>query len=266
MKRIKIDIECDDELLKAAIGSAICDGLERNGFSNIQVKTLMVYHEVKWNLPGDPVNNFSRESTTSIELNAKPSPGRPPMYMHELIHPLGAFAHPECVIAAVDRFSPDVLRYPILVDPGFEIPSYKKNLGEFLESAPNPHATTASQVDTGNLSVYFQKDAPNIMVEQYIPMFVDQGATDRQIVYVKSLDEVEDLELVKNHTKADNHVRLLIAIDERDGTCYSTLFAECSKPGGPNFFMAVGWINFAKKEDLVAKWPQMQIPVGNNHS
>lgn len=124
----------------------------------------------------------------------------------------------------------------------------------------NPHAVTASQVP---LSPYVGvvSDGPRkIHVEQYIPMFVDQGMYEREHAYVDTVDEVNELPFVKRHGDADTHEKFMIAIGERDGNCYATLYSLLTAGG----LMMVGWINYAKRDDLLAKYPLVDMPAGNN--
>lgn len=130
---VKIKIECDDPLLNAAIASAIADGLQRNDFDNVMVKTLMVYQEVRM-VAGAP-QNFAKKNiinkTLGMDVSDEPQVGRPPLIMTEL-QPARMLGHPICVDTLRQR-QPDLLHAPVLLDMGIEPTDYAKRADAFLK-------------------------------------------------------------------------------------------------------------------------------------
>jgi hypothetical protein len=127
----------------------------------------------------------------------------------------------------------------------------------------NPHAVTTPQMPAGTVGKYYSlpSDRPRkIHVEQFIPMFVDQGVRERVQAYVDTVDEVEGLAFVKCHAQAEDHDHFAIVIDERDGVCYTTLFSVLTNGNQ----ITVGWINHADRASLEAKYPFLGLPAGNN--
>ena len=128
----KINIECGDKLLAAAIASTIGRALEAEKFTNVRVKCLMAYQEVAPAASGAVSANFNKKSTICELLDDPIQHRRPPMYVAEIIPVLYIDTVPPSMLACAIERDDKVLSTPILIDMGMEPAPYEKLEKAFL--------------------------------------------------------------------------------------------------------------------------------------
>ncbi|BDD79788.1 hypothetical protein [Burkholderia phage FLC9] len=123
MNGVKIKIECDDPLLAAAVAASITAGLERDDFSNVNVKCVMAYQ------------NLDRHNFTKINVLGHLDQDRfkdQHNYVTEMYPASLIKLHPICV-DNLRTIAPWLLKTPVLLDPGVEAPEYVTQERKFLK-------------------------------------------------------------------------------------------------------------------------------------
>jgi hypothetical protein len=87
-------------------------------------------------------------------------------------------------------------------------------------------------------------------VEQYIPMFVDQGVGNREVAYVEKLEDIAKLGFVQNHTNAKTHKQLTVLLHSPEEP--DLLLAETTD----GTFHVVAYLSGASHDDLHKVFPQ----------
>jgi hypothetical protein len=127
MTGVKIKIECDDPLLRAAVAASIAKGLELDDFSNVAVKSIMAVHTKVYQRD---LQEFGKVSLVNAVIDPDVLKQRP-TYETELIPTSHAGLWPTCVECLRERAS-DKLATPILIDMGVEQPKYEQAERKFL--------------------------------------------------------------------------------------------------------------------------------------
>lgn len=127
MTGVKIKIECDDPLLAAAVAQSIAEGLQRNDFNNIQVKTPIACSDTRYQ---NPPTHFGRISLIGLK-DPDAIQASHPTTQTELNSPRIALG--SGITARMRDIAPKLLKAPILIDTGIENAKYVAAERKFLE-------------------------------------------------------------------------------------------------------------------------------------
>jgi len=88
-------------------------------------------------------------------------------------------------------------------------------------------------------------------VEQYIPMFVDQGAAEHAVLYVEDVAKISEISWIKSHTDHESIKGLAVMLQE-DNRESDLLLAETTDGA----FHVIAYLSSASSDDLLKVFPR----------